>query len=223
MQSQLIIIWPADNKVQHGAKDKQHALRSSSTSHLRETEQDRDGTSSMHCNPDRHNISTGHKGTRPRRDVPQWPALACLPNSATPAAFRQRQIILHSLFAFSVSVSVYLCLSPSPYIYLSISVYITILSYLYQLSSFILIITISLTLSLLFPINSPTIPPWSRGKAFGTCIPDTQAPCIRAGDRHILYTAGECDGGQSPTCTADNRSKRLFKTGSAQLESRQLN
>ena len=65
-----------------------------------------------------------------------------------------------------------------------------------------------------------TIPTWSRGKAFGTCIPDTQAPCIRAGDRHILYTAGECDGGQSPTCTADNRSKRLINT--AQLQSRQL-
>jgi hypothetical protein len=115
----------SDNNVQHGARDKQHALRPRSTSHLRKREQDRDGTSSMHCNPVQHNIITGHQGTSPRRDGPQWPALACLPNSTTPAVFSQRQIILHSLLAFSVSVSVYLCLS----LYLSIYRYQSILPY----------------------------------------------------------------------------------------------
>ena len=148
MQSQLIIMWPADNKVQHGAKDKQHALRSSSTSHLRKTEKTETGRAA--CTATQSNITSLQDIGGQARDgtCHKWPALACFPNSTTPAAFRQRQIILHSLFAFSVSVSVYLCLSLSLSIYLSISVYITILSYPYQLSSFILIITISLTLSL---------------------------------------------------------------------------
>jgi hypothetical protein len=130
-----IIMWPADNKVQHGAKDKQHALRSSSTSHLRQTEQDRDGTSSKHCNPVRHNIITGHKGTSPRRDVPQGPTVACLPI----AQYQQRLDRDRSFFILSLpSLSLCLSISVSLSIYLSISVYIAILSYLDQLSSFIL-------------------------------------------------------------------------------------
>ena len=102
------------------------------------------GTSSMHCNRIQHNITTEQRSkTETGRGTVA--SLACLPNTTTPAAFRQRQVTLHSLFAFSVSVSVYLCLP----LYLSIDISLYCHTIISIATLFIhLIITISLTRSL---------------------------------------------------------------------------
>jgi hypothetical protein len=140
--SQLIIRWPADNNIQHGAQDKQHALQPGSISHHRKTNTNniarqtqvpkRDKQHALQPSSTQHHYTTRSK---PRRGVPQWTA-----RLASPVAEHHQRLERHrSFFILSLpSLSLCLSISVSLSIYLSISVYIAILSYLDQLSSFIL-------------------------------------------------------------------------------------
>jgi hypothetical protein len=126
MQSQLIIMWPADNKVQHGAKDKQHALRSSSTSHLRKTEKTETGRAA--CTATQSNITSLQDIRGQARDGTchngqPWPA--------SPIAQHQQRLDRdRSFFILSLpSLSLYLSISVSLSLYLSIYRYQSILPY----------------------------------------------------------------------------------------------
>ena len=126
--SQLIIMWPADNNVQHGARDKQHALRPSSTQHHIFVRESKTETGRAACTATQSNTTslqdirgqardgTGHNGQ-------PWPA--------SPIAQHQQRLDRdRSFFILSLpSLSLYLSISVSLSIYLSIYRYQSILPY----------------------------------------------------------------------------------------------
>ena len=144
MQSQLIIIWPADDNV-YNMELRTSSMHCDLAQHHIFVRQSKTGTGRAACTATQFNTtSLQNKGARPRRDVPQWPAWL-----ASPIAEHQQRLDRDSsFFILSLpSLSLYLSISVSLYLCIDISLYChTIIS---LPTPFIhLIITISLTRSL---------------------------------------------------------------------------